>query len=158
LYGLIDVKKGGDIYSITNFFGDYAGVLESSLRGREVDWDDPGLIVDGIDEETGLPNTTRVTAEQYFQNVFPVNEPYVYDGTYVKLREIRVGFDLPQQWANRLYADAVNLAVTGRNLHTWTDVPNIDPEFSYQAGNLQGIEYTALPNARTFGLSVRVTP
>jgi hypothetical protein len=158
LYGLLDVKKGGDIYSITNFFGDYAGVLESSLRGREQDWDKPGLVIDGIDEATGQPNATRVTAEQYFQNIFPVNEPYVYDGTYVKLREIRLGFDLPQNWANRLYADAVNLAVTGRNLYTWTDVPNIDPEFSYQTGNLQGIEFTALPNARSFGLSVRVTP
>jgi TonB-linked SusC/RagA family outer membrane protein len=158
LYGLVDVKKGGDIYSITNFFGDYAGVLESSLRGREVDWDKPGLIVDGIDVDTGEPNTVRVTAERYFQNIFPVNEPYVYDGSFVKLREIRLGFDLPQAWANRMYADAVNIAVTGRNLHTWTDVPNIDPEFSYTTDNLQGIEYTVLPNARTFGLSVRLTP
>jgi TonB-linked SusC/RagA family outer membrane protein len=158
LYGLLDIRKGGDIYSITNFFGDYAGVLESSLRGREVDWDEPGLIVDGIDDETGEPNDVRVTAEQYFQNIFPVNEPYIYDASYVKLRELRLGFDLPQHWASRLYSDAVNISLTGRNLYTWTDVPNIDPEFSYTTGNLQGIEFTALPNARTFGLSVRVTP
>ena len=158
LYGLLDIRKGGDIYSITNFFGDYAGVLSSSLRGRENDWDDPGLVIEGIDEPTGNANTTRVTAEQYFQAIFPVNEPYVYDASYIKLRELRFGFDLPQNWANRLYSDAVNLAITGRNLYTWTDVPNIDPEFSYTTGNLQGIEFTALPNARTWGFSVRVTP
>ena len=158
LYGLLDIRKGGDIYSITNFFGDYAGVLSSSLRGREQDWDKPGLVIDGIDEATGNANTTRVTAEQYFQAIFPVNEPYIYDASFIKLRELRLGFDLPQNWANRLYSDAVNLAITGRNLYTWTDVPNIDPEFSYTTGNLQGIEFTALPNARTWGLSVRVTP
>ena len=158
LYGLLDIRKGGDIYSITNFFGDYAGVLSSSLRGREQDWDKPGLVIDGIDEESGGPNTTRVTAEQYFQAIFPVNEPYIYDASYIKLRELRFGFDLPQAWASRMYSEAVNLAITGRNLYTWTDVPNIDPEFSYTTGNLQGIEFTALPNARTWGFSVRVTP
>ncbi len=158
LYGLLDIRKGGDIYSITNFFGDYAGVLSSSLKGREQDWDKPGIVIDGIDDSTGLPNTVRVTAEQYFQGIFPTNEPYIYDGSYIKLRELRFGFDLPQSWASRLYSEAVNFAITGRNLYTWTDVPNIDPEFSYTQGNLQGIEFTALPNARTWGFSVRVTP
>ena len=158
LYGLLDIRKGGDIYSITNFFGDYAGVLSSSLKGREQDWDKPGLIIDGIDDSTGVANTVRVTAEQYFQGIFPTNEPYIYDASYIKLRELRFGFDLPQAWANRLYSEAVNFAITGRNLYTWTDVPNIDPEFSYTQGNLQGIEFTSLPNARTWGFSVRVTP
>ena len=55
-------------------------------------------------------------------------------------------------------ARAVNVALTGRNLHTWTKVPNIDPEFSYTIGNFQGFEFGALPNARSIGLSFRVTP
>ena len=133
-------------------------MLSSSLKGREQDWDEPGLIIDGIDDSTGVANTVRVTAEEYFQGIFPVNEPYIYDASYIKLRELRFGFDLPQRWANRMYSEAVNIAITGRNLYTWTDVPNIDPEFSYTTGNLQGIEFTALPNARTWGVSVRVTP
>lgn len=178
--GLLDIKKGGDIYSITNFFGDYAGVLESSLKGREIDWDDPGYVAKGIDRSTcgagsgtitsgayagryrcvggGTENTTAVTAETYFQNTFPVNEDYIYDGSYVKLRELRVNYELPERWARRLYASAINVGITGRNLVTWTDVPNIDPEFSYSTGNTQGLEYAIIPNPRTFGFSVRVTP
>lgn len=177
--GLLDIKRGGDIYSITNFFGDYAGVLESSLEGRETDWDTPGLVAEGMARGScgagshtvasgpkaghfvcngGTANTINVTAEEYFQNIFPVNEPYVYDGSYVKLRELRVNFELPARWATRMYASAINIGINARNLKTWTDVPNIDPEFSYQTGNLQGIEYAIIPNPRAIGFSVRVTP
>ncbi|MEO8577199.1 MAG: hypothetical protein ABI556_10885 [Gemmatimonadales bacterium] len=158
LNALIDMRRGGNIVSITNFFGEYSGVLKSSLKGREVDFDNPGIVVDGIDINTGQPNTERVTAEQYFQNIFPVMEPYVYDASWTKLRELRFGFDLPAKWANRLNARAVNVSLTGRNLFTWTDVPNIDPEFSYSIGNFQGVEFAALPNARSWGVSFRITP
>jgi len=156
--GLLDMRRGGNIVSITNFFGDYAGVTKQSLRGRQVDWNNPGIVLDGIDINTGQPNTDNITAEQYFQNIFPVMEPYVYDASWVKLRELRIGMDLPARWAALANARAINIALTGRNLHTWTKVPNIDPEFSYTVGNFQGIEFAALPNARTVGLSFRITP
>jgi len=158
LNALIDMRRGGNIVSVSNFFGEYAGVFKASLKGREEDWDKPGVTVDGIDINTGEPNTETITSEQYFQNIFPVMEPYVYDASWTKLRELRVGFDLPTTWAGRLNARAINIAVTGRNLYTGTDVPNIDPEFSYSIGNFQGFEFAALPNARSWGLSFRITP
>jgi len=158
LSALLDFRRGGNVVSITNFFGDYSGVTKESLRGRESDWNNPGIVVDGIDINTGQPNTINVTAEKYFQNIFPVMEPYVYDASYTKLRELRFGFDLPATWASTFNAHAVSLAVTGRNLHTWTKVPNIDPEFSYTVGNFQGVEFGALPNMRSWGLSFRITP
>jgi TonB-linked SusC/RagA family outer membrane protein len=158
LYGLLDARRGGKIYSVTNMFGDNTGVLARTLVGREEDWDKPGVVVPGIDVATGKANTTRVTAEEYYQSIYPSIEPYVYDASYVKLRELRVALDLPRSISNRLNVRAISLALTGRNLHTWTDVPNIDPEFSYTTGNYQGIEFAALPNPRSWGLSFRITP
>jgi hypothetical protein len=158
LYGLLDVRRGGNVYSVTNMFGDNTGVLARTLRGREVDWDKPGIVLEGIDAATGQPNTTNVTSELYFQSIYPAIDPYVYDASYVKLRELRFGFDLPQGFVNRLNTSAVNVSLTGRNLKTWTKVPNIDPEFSYTTGNYQGIEFAALPNAKVWGINFRVTP
>jgi TonB-linked SusC/RagA family outer membrane protein len=172
--GLLDIHRGGDLWSVTNWFGDYAGVLKSSMKGREVDWNNPGYVVKGIDINTcpdpaaaaakgtcpgGKMNTDTVTAEQYFQNIFPVNEGYIYKDNYVKLRELRVGLELPQRWATKFHATAMNVALTGRNLYTWTSVPNVDPEVSYsnQAGT-QGEEYASIPNTRSLGVSVRITP
>ncbi len=158
LYGLLDVRRGGKIYSVTNMFGDNTGVLKRTLSGREQDWDKPGRVISGIDVATGKPNTINVTAEEYYQSIYPSIEPYIYDAGYVKLRELRAGIDLPHSFSNRLNVRSISLAVTGRNLLTWTKVPNIDPEFSYTTGNYQGIEFAALPNARSWGLSFRITP
>ena len=158
LYALLDFKRGGNLYSITNMFGDNTGIFPRTLRGREKDWNDPGIVVDGIIEATGLPNTLRIDAETYFQRIYPSIEPYVYDASYTKLRELRFGADLPRTFVSRLNVSAVSVALTGRNLKTWTKVPNIDPEFSYTTGNYQGIEFAALPNARVWGISLRITP
>ena len=155
---LLDIRRGGQIVSETNAVGEYSGVLKSSLRGREIDWNNPGVVMDGIDVNTGLPNTVAVTSETFFQATFPAIEPYIFDDSYVKLREVRVGFDLPARWASKLNAQSASIAVTGRNLYTWTDLPNIDPEFTYSTGNFQGIEYAIPSNARTIGFNVRITP
>jgi outer membrane receptor protein involved in Fe transport len=155
---LLDIRHGGKIMSYTNYVGNYSGVLESTLIGREVDWDNPGIVVNGWDVDDQAPNTTNVTSEDYFQNLFGATGATTYDASYVKLREFRLGYDLPQRWASRVRASSVSLALTGRNLALWTDVPNVDPEFAYSSGNFQGIEYAFPGNTRSWGLSVRLTP
>jgi hypothetical protein len=115
--------------------------------------------VHGVDDVTGQLNTTNVRSEVYFQNIFPVIEPYVYDGSYVKLRELRLGYDLPANWAGRYFrSQSVNVALTGRNLWLSSNVPNIDPEFAFSTNNFQGAEYAIPSNPRSVGVSVRVTP
>ena len=156
---LLDVRRGGNLYSVTNMFGEYAGVLESSLLGREDDYDAPGVLVEGIDLDSGLPNTRRVSAEEYFHGLFRHTEKYVYDAGYVKLRELRVSYNLPESWANRIMgAREASFAVVGRNLKMWTNVPNIDPEFAYSSRNDQGIEVNMSPNPRSIGFNLRIVP
>jgi hypothetical protein len=52
----------------------------------------------------------------------------------------------------------MNIALTGRNLITWKNVPNIDPEFALSSNTYQGIEYALVSNPRTIGLSIQVRP
>jgi len=156
---LVDIRRGGKIVSLTNYLGDYAGTLESSLRGREIDWNKPGIFVKGIDDSTGVANTDTVTAETYYQNLFHLIEPYIYDGSYVKLRELRVSYDLPAAWASRfLAAQSASISITGRNLLTWKKVPNVDPEFAYSSRNDQGMEYMIPSNPRSIGFNLRIVP
>jgi TonB-linked SusC/RagA family outer membrane protein len=156
---LLDIKRGGKLYSVTQMFGEYAGQLESSLRGRENDWNDPGLVVEGIDVATGLANTDTITAENYYHGLFGYTERYVYDASYVKLRELRVSYNLPATWASRILgAREASIALTGRNLKMWTKVPNIDPEFAYSSRNDQGIEVNMSPNPRSIGFNLRIVP
>jgi TonB-linked SusC/RagA family outer membrane protein len=156
---LLDFKRGGKLYSVTQMFGEYAGVLESSLRGRENDWNDPGIVVEGLNVNTGQPNTRNITAERYFHGLFGFTEAYVYDASYTKLREVRLMYNFPDNLANKILgARAASIAFTGRNLVTWKNVPNIDPEFAYSSRNDQGIEVNMSPNPRSFGINLRLVP
>ncbi|HEX6599946.1 MAG TPA: SusC/RagA family TonB-linked outer membrane protein [Gemmatimonadaceae bacterium] len=158
LNALVDMHIGGSIFSVTNMFGEYTGVLGNTTYGREVDWDNPGIVVKGIDQATGEANTTNVTSEEYFQSFFRLHERYVYDDTWTKLREVRLSYEVPVRIANKMFAQSASIALVGRNLATWTSVPNIDPEFGYSTGNYQGMEFAALPNPRSIGFSIRLTP
>jgi TonB-linked SusC/RagA family outer membrane protein len=156
---LIDARKGGKLYSVTNMFGEYAGVLENSIPGREVDWNNPGVVVQGTDNVTGLPNTTSITAEEYYHGLFAYTERYVYDAGYVKFRELRLSYNLPASLAGKIMgAHGATIAFTGRNLKMWTNVPNIDPEFAYSSRNDQGIEVNMSPNPRSIGFNLRIVP
>lgn len=155
---LLDFHEGGKFFSNTNMMCDQSGMCANTLKGREVDWNNPGIVVKGIDQKTHQSNTTNVTSEQYFQSLWLINEAYTYDDSYVKLREVRVGYDLPSAFANRFSAQAVNVSLVGRNLWTHSRVPNIDPEFTYGTGNSQGLEFAPMPTNRSIGLTLQITP
>jgi TonB-linked SusC/RagA family outer membrane protein len=155
---LLHFNIGGKVFSTTNMMCDQSGQCANTVKGREVDWDNPGIVVKGIDRATGQPNTTNVTSEQYFLSLWLIHQQYTYDDSYVKLREVRVGYDLPDAFAGVFHSHKINVALVGRNLWTHSDIPNIDPEFTYGTGNSQGFEYAPLPTNRSIGVTLQVTP
>ncbi|HEU4325718.1 MAG TPA: SusC/RagA family TonB-linked outer membrane protein, partial [Roseiflexaceae bacterium] len=139
---LVDGRFGGSVFSMTNMHGRRSGVLYESLLGREVAHDTAmggGFIVPGVRVVNGdtVPNTIKVTAQQYHKSISqtssPISEEWVYDATFVKLREVRLGYTLPTTFTRRMRVNAVSLALVGRNLALWADAPNIDPETSFNA-------------------------
>ncbi|MEO7041955.1 MAG: SusC/RagA family TonB-linked outer membrane protein [Gemmatimonadaceae bacterium] len=155
---LLSFHEGGKFFSNTNMMCDQSGMCTNTLKGREVDWNNPGIVVKGIDQTTKQPNTINVTSEQYFQSLWLINQAYTYDDSYVKLRELRVGYDLPSRFAERFNSHSMNLSLVGRNLWTHSNVPNIDPEFTYSTGNVQGLEFAPMATTRSIGLTLQVTP
>jgi outer membrane receptor protein involved in Fe transport len=159
MHVLFDGQKGGHVYSMTNRYGHRSGVLIETLEGRENSLDDR-MIVNGV-KVVGtdtVPNDIPVTAQAYWRGLGGIAEAHTYEATYVKLREIRLGFQVPADWTRRLRVAAAEIAVTGRNLALWTDVPHIDPETAFNAGNVQGFEYSQIPSPRTIGFSILLTP
>ena len=120
-------------------------------------WDDPGITVRGVNAD-GTPNTTVVTAEQYNHALYGIHEAHVFDASWLKLRELRLGYRVPSRFAGRVGMSAMSIALVGRNLWLSTDVPHIDPETAYSTGNAQGFEFGQLPSTRSFGFQVHVTP
>jgi hypothetical protein len=150
------MRDGGSLYSGTNVLAYAFGVHKETLPGRE-----DGLTVTGVSPE-GAPLTVNIPAENvpaYYGRYNDITEYFVYDASFAKLRELSIGYTLPQSFLKNTPISAANISLVGRNLALlWSNVPNVDPESAYTAsGDSQGLEYFALPPVRNFGFNLSVT-
>lgn len=179
---LIDAHVGGSIYSGTNATGTYTGILASTLPGRgtangglsyyvsgstaiqtsaaagpngETVYHD-GMVYNGV-TANGSKNTTIISAQSYYKALYNADAPFVYNATYVKLREVKLGYTVPQKWARSIGFQAASVAVVGRNLLIiHKNAPNIDPETAFNTGNGQGLEDLTLPTVRNIGFNINL--
>jgi hypothetical protein len=139
LFGLLDWQSGGDVINLTKFLYD-AGQ-------NTADYADP---ITGCGTQTTkggcrlavLPKQTAV---------------YVEDASFVKLREITLSYELPQNLVARFGPRLRNaeVSLSGRNLVTWTDYTGLDPEVSNFGNQPVGrnIDVAPFPPSRSFWLS-----
>lgn len=161
---LIDFRKGGKIYSVTSATGGYAGLLAKTagLNDKGVPQRDPvnaggGVRADGV-LESGEPNNTYIDAQAYWKDMDMVNEANIFDGSFIKLREVRFGYTFPKRLFGKLPIQKLTLSFVGRNLAVLlrnTDI--FDPETTLGSGNIQGIESAQLPSARSLGFNLNVS-
>ena len=87
-------------------------------------------------------------------------DSYIKDASFTRFREISVSYTLPSSIASVGRFSRATVTVAGRNLHTWTDYPGLDPEASFlggiRGGNFSVFEQTTLPPLRqwVFGLNL----
>jgi TonB-linked SusC/RagA family outer membrane protein len=153
-----DGQVGGQVYSVTKWFGQYSGVLANTIAGREVDWNKPGYVVPNAVYANGQPDTTHVLAQDYWHNTFYAQEPGIFDATFFKLREARLALALPTKVARFLGFSDATVAIVGRNLLLFAKQPTIDPETAFDTSNRQGVENGQLPTARSIGFTMSVRP
>lgn len=84
---------------------------------------------------------------------------FVYDASYIKLREITVSYDLPKKWFTKTPIQSLRISAVGRNIATlFSNCPKgLDPQATSTTGNAQGFERGFnLPEA-TYGFDIKVT-
>ena len=157
LNALVDAKIGGDIYTMTNTWGRYAGVLAETVYGRET-----GIVGDGVMLVNGayVPNDVVRSSEDYNKRMYSnsIVESSVFDASYVKLRQVMLTYKLPKKHLEKTFLSDVNLSVVGRNLAILhKKAPHIDPESAFSDENgEQGQEFGQLPSARSIGFSIQI--
>ena len=156
LTGQLDARIGGQLFSATNAWGTYAGILSNTLPGREDSITVTGVINGG----DGSVVTTKVSAESYYHALGynGGDRSSIVSASYLKLRELRLGWAVPEALLKNLSGYRMNVALIGRNLWMHADAPNIDPETAFSAGNQQGLEMGQLPSTRSLGFQISVTP
>lgn len=152
LKALMDVQIGGSIFSGTNNVATANGLHEQTLRGREQGY----VEVSGVDSD-GNETTARVSPQTYWGRISTISDEFVYDASYVKLRELRFGYRF-SSLLEGLPVQSANIAVTARNLWIFhKNVPNVDPESTYnRSTQQQGLEYFGVPQTRSLGMSLNL--
>ncbi|RYE24782.1 MAG: SusC/RagA family TonB-linked outer membrane protein, partial [Sphingobacteriaceae bacterium] len=148
---LTDYRFGNKILSATNYYAIFRGLDKMTLEGRET-----GVVAAGV-TASGAPNTVRVAAQTYYQELARrISSLNVLDGSFIKLRQVTLGYNIPRATLSRTPFNSINVSFVARNLLTiMKRTDNIDPESAFS--NLigyNGIEGTSLPFTRTYGLSV----
>ncbi|MCC3155503.1 SusC/RagA family TonB-linked outer membrane protein [Hymenobacter sp. BT770] len=158
---LLDWRQGGVLVSRTLALAGVAGQLKETA-----DRPDAGIVAKGVvnvgtpENPNYQPNTKAIPAETYYRMYYDRNneENSTYDASYVKLREVTLGYTVPQAaWlARKLRTQQLTIALVGRNLVAFSHIPHFDPEqTSFQQNQLQtGVEDMTYPTSRNVGLKL----
>jgi len=173
---LIDIRKGGDVWSLDQWYGEATGLYPNSVglndKGnpkRDPVADGGGILLPGVQAD-GSVNTVygeNLDGDGQLPFGYAANgysgaphKWYVYDGSYVKLREATITYSLPQSIIGGLKAfKAIDLSLIGRNL--WIidkKMEYADPEEGLSSGNINGgYQSGAYPMVRSYGFNVKLT-
>ncbi len=153
---LLDGQMGGSMYSQTSHKNNTLGKTKVTLPGR-----DGGIVGEGVVRQadgTYLPNKVNVPVSAYYDNYYKISnaETNIFSTTFLKVREVRAEYSLPQNLLKRVGLQQATIALFGRDLFNFTDFPGFDPE----GGNLNsgtltpGVELTQFPSTRTMGANL----
>ena len=163
---LVDMKMGGSIYSLDQAYGQYTGLYPNTAGNNDLGKpkrspvaDGGGVILPGVKAD-GSTNDIRVSAEDSDLNPYGIvnnpNEAFVYDASYVKLREVNITYSLPSRLFSGKSIKGLDISLVGRNL--WIihkNLPYADPEEVYSAGNVGGHQGGAYPTLRSMGFNLK---
>lgn len=171
---LIDIRQGGDIFSLDQWYGEATGLYEHTAGlnskgnpSRLPVAEGGGVLLPGVKED-GTPNdiyaenTDGNGATPYGYAAGGIEAPramYVFDGSFVKLREVALSYALPQSVVSKTgFIKGINLQLIGRNL--WIIHKNMeysDPEEGISSGNAsRGYQSGAYPAFKNYGFNVRL--
>jgi len=165
---LLDMRQGGDLYSLDTFYGFSTGIYDFSAGDNELGNpvrdpvtngpDSGGVLLNGVNEN-GTLNEIRADASSS-ENPLGWNGPsaqHIYDAGFIKLREASLTYNFSEKQLDKLPFTQMSFSIIGRNL--WIidkNIPYSDPEAGISAGNIQGYQVGAYPAIKEMGISLQM--
>ncbi len=151
---------GGDIYRLYDEGNGGASNLGAAIDPNNLGTTPPNMTTDVLDRWQQPGDVTDVPrAVAGARGVFNTQRSsrFLEDGSYVRLKNVTLGYNLPQNVVNRAGLQSLRVYVTGQNLLTFTDYSGFDPEVSSSLDDRQlGVDQGAIPQLRSyiFGLNI----
>jgi TonB-linked SusC/RagA family outer membrane protein len=147
LRGFFTFSQGNKIFNMMRIFtDDGACTWDNKTTNVLARWQKPGDI-------TNVPRMSYDCSS----GADEISSRYLEDGSYVRLSELTLAYQLPTKWANRAYLSTARLYVSGHNLKLWTKYSGYDPDVNSAGSDeniIIGTDYYAYPQPRTFTIGI----
>jgi TonB-linked SusC/RagA family outer membrane protein len=144
----LQFSQGNDVFNGMRFYYDNPGFAGDNVRDYVLDRWSPAN-PDGTHPRVSIddPNNNGRASSRF-----------VEDGSYVRLKNLVVGYSLPESVAGRMGFNRLRVYVQGQNLATWTDYTGFDPEVNYAGDSsvTRGFDFYTLPQSRTLTVGLDV--
>lgn len=157
----VDFIVGGKFFSVTRMFNAYSGLAAETAGLNELGKPkrDPvanggGILLDAVTED-GKPNTTRIEAQELYENdLFALHDYWIFDQTFVKLREVALGYNIPKRVLGNGAFKTLYIGAVIRN--PWLIYGAAGKGIDVSEAETYWTEGGQLPSVRSFGLNVRI--
>lgn len=174
---LIDAQKGGDIFSLDLWYGMANGLYKETVGNNDLgnpmrdpvigrndgtktyDTKSGGIVEEGVLADGSVNWVRRSQSDNYATGYkSDPNARFVYDASYIKLREIALTYDLPEKLISKLYISNATFGIVASNLWIISkNLPYSDPEAIQSSGNIQGWQSGTMPATRNIGFQLNLT-
>lgn len=165
---MIDYQFGGQFFSRSKMLVVRTGMdpVTVAMNDKGFNVRDPvasggGVRIDGISAATKQEVTAYVDAQSYYNTVLGrrIYEEWLFDASYIKLREVRLGYSFPKKMLGSLPFNSVNIALIARNpVMIWQEAPKgLDPsELSTGGQSISWYESGQANTVRSYGINLNI--
>lgn len=141
-------SQGNDIYNYTKIFTDFPTFVNGNRSTRVLDSWTP----------TNTDATLPALSNAILNDETQPNSYFVEDGSYLRLKNLQIGYAIPERIVEKMGFDSFRIYVQGTNLLTFTGYNGFDPEIISNNNLGLGIDNQVTPLARiyTFGLNIKL--
>lgn len=155
LSALFDYQYGGYMHSTSLQWSKYSGMHPITVDyNGQTGIRENGMILEGVKAD-GSPNDIAVDPQTYYQTYWNRAAPNIYSTDFIKLRELRLAYTVPNKLLGNIGIRDLTISVLGRNLAILhSKVPFLDPQIITGSGNSQGLENAQVPPVSSTGFNI----
>ncbi len=164
---MLEYRHKGAVFSNTVTATLARGVTKDPVADRELTFIMPGVRQDGTNADGTpkyIPNDYQISAADYFFSGYQgaTDEPNVFDGSMIRLREVSLAYQLPNNLMSKTPFKRASIAISGTNL--WFEALNFPPNMNFDVdvlgtgvGNGLGFDFVTGPSSRRVGGTLTLT-
>ncbi|HWL00493.1 MAG TPA: hypothetical protein VNQ55_11115, partial [Parapedobacter sp.] len=147
LSAFIQFSKGNYVFNYNRYFFEHGGERTTGYSAQQLDrWQKPG-------DKTDIPRMANIN---YNVNYRPSR--HVEDASYLRLKNISLGYSFPENLIKGLGLSQLRLYVSGQNILTFTKYTGLDPEVSVSPSEtVQGVDQGVMPQPKLWMGGINLT-